>query len=136
MLLPKRYNYAKVEMILGQDAYHAIRPLEFFKTYSKSPPVFVRLPLGWVLSGPMPSASGLTLTGFKAVVEHDFELATRINLWSDMQSYWAIKQVYPCSASNRQNPQSVDRQVVILWVCCGLPMKSNFPTINSLHSSC
>ena len=86
VLPPKSYDYANVEMILGQDAYHAIRPLEYFETDSKSSPVAVRLPLGWVLSGPMPSASGLISTSFKAVVEHDSELATQIKSWYDMES--------------------------------------------------
>ena len=63
----KKYSYADVEMILGQDVFHSIRPLEYFDSDRKDAPVAVRLPLGWVLSGPLPSSSGLYSTCFKAV---------------------------------------------------------------------
>ena len=56
-LKPLRYSYAEVELIIGQDAFHAIRPLEYFETDSKHAPIAVRLPLGWVLSGPLPVSS-------------------------------------------------------------------------------
>ena len=49
-------------MILGQDVFHCIRPLKYFKTDRKNIPIAVRLPLGWVLSGPLPSTSGLIST--------------------------------------------------------------------------
>ena len=112
VLPPKSYDYSNVEMILGQDAYHAIRPLEYFEIDSKSSPVAVRLPLGWVLSGPMPSASGLISTNFKAVVEHDSELATQIKSWYDMESYGAVKQVDPRSASDRRAVEILDQSTV------------------------
>ena len=44
-------------MILGQDDYQAIRPLEYFATDEKCSPFAVRLPISWVLSGPLPSSS-------------------------------------------------------------------------------
>ena len=78
VLLNKTYDYANVEIILGQDVYHAIRPIEYFETESKSSPIAVRLPLGWVLSGPLPSSSGLFSTCFKAVAKQDSELASQI----------------------------------------------------------
>ena len=46
-------------MILGQDVFHVIRPFEYFETDENGTPIAVRNPLGWVLSGPMPSTSGL-----------------------------------------------------------------------------
>ena len=54
-----KYSYADVDMILGQDVFQFIRPLEYFESDSKNAPVTVRLPLGWVLSGPLSSTSGL-----------------------------------------------------------------------------
>ena len=52
---PVNYSYGNIEMILGQDVYHAIRPLEYFAADEKcSSPFVVRLPIGWVLSGPLP----------------------------------------------------------------------------------
>ena len=85
----KTYDYTNVEMILGQDAYHAMRPIEYFETESKFSPVAVRLPLGWVLSGPLPSLSGLISICFKAVAKQDSKLASQIKsnpgmTWSHM----------------------------------------------------
>ena len=71
VLPPKNYDYVKVEMILGLDANHAIHPLKYIETDSKSSTVAVRLPLGWVLSGTMPATSDLFSTCFKAVVEQN-----------------------------------------------------------------
>ena len=102
---------------------------------SKSSPVAVRLPLGWVLGGPMPSASGLISTSFKAVVEHDSELATRIKSWFDMESYGAVKQVDPCSASDRQAVEILDQSEVhekgryfvgMLWCSNEVKLPNNY----------
>ena len=57
----------------------------------------------------MPSASGLISPCFKAIVEHDSELATQTKSWYDMKSHGAIKQVDPRLASDRRNPRSVYR---------------------------
>ena len=62
VLDPVTYSYRDIEMILGQDVYHAIRPLEYFSADEKRSPVAVSLPIGWVLSGPLPSSSCLTST--------------------------------------------------------------------------
>ena len=99
----KRYSYADVEMILGQDVFHSIRPLEYFDSDRKNAPVAVRLPLGWVLSGPLPSSSGLYSTCFKAVAcnkELDSELADQLRSWYDIESYGAYKQVDSRSAAD------------------------------------
>ena len=50
VLDPVRYSYGEIEMILGQDVYHAIRPLEYFSADEKCSPFAVRLPIGY-LSG-------------------------------------------------------------------------------------
>ena len=38
VLDPVKYSYGNIEMILGQDVYHAIRPLEYFAADEKCPP--------------------------------------------------------------------------------------------------
>ena len=83
-------------MILGEDVFPAIRPLEYFDCDRKSAPVAVRLPLGWVLSGPLPSCLGLYSTCFKALAsnkELDSELADQLRSWYDIESHGAYKQV-------------------------------------------
>ena len=87
-------------MILGQDMYHAIRPLDYFASDEKCSPFAVRLPIGWVLSGPLPSSSCLVSTCFKANMEQDWELASQVKPWYDMESYGAPKQVDPRSAAD------------------------------------
>ena len=64
VLDPVQYSYSNVEMILGQDVYHAIRPIEYFESDSKCVPVAVRLPIGWVLSGPLPATSSFISSCF------------------------------------------------------------------------
>ena len=95
VLDPVAYRYGNIEVILGQDVYHAIHPLEYFAADEKCSPFAVRLPIGWVLSGPLPSSSGLVSTCFKANMEQDFELASQVKSRYDMESYGALKQVHP-----------------------------------------
>ena len=64
-----RYSYRNIEMILGQDVYHAIPLLEYFAAEEKCSSFAVRLPIGWVLSGPLPSSLSLVSTCFKAIVQ-------------------------------------------------------------------
>ena len=51
---PIVYSYADVDLIIGQDSFHALRPEEYFKTEAdpNTSPAAVCLPIGWVLSGP------------------------------------------------------------------------------------
>ena len=49
----KGYSYPNVEMILGQDIFHVIRPLEYFGNDRKGTATAVLFPLGWVLGGPL-----------------------------------------------------------------------------------
>ena len=67
VLDPVTYIYKDIGMILGQDVYDAIRPLEYFSANEKRKPVALRLPIGWVLSGLLPSSSCLTSTCFKVI---------------------------------------------------------------------
>ena len=89
-------------MILGQDVFHSISPLEYFESDRKNIPIAVRIPLGWVLSGPLPSTSGLVSTCFKAVThsESDSQLADQLRSWYEMESFAAKKQVDPLSAAD------------------------------------
>ena len=82
-LQPKKpivYNYSDVEMILGQDVFHAIKPLEYFHRGNQNTPVVVRKPIDWVLSGSLPSPIGLRAITFKCNVE-DVALADQVKKW-------------------------------------------------------
>ena len=135
VLDPVTYCYGNVEMILGQDVYHAIRPLEYFAADEKCSPFAVRLPIGWILSGPLPSSSGLVSTCFKANTEQDFELASQVNSWYDMESHGALKQVDPRSAADARAHDILENTTVnngkgydvgMLWAEDNIELPNNY----------
>ena len=121
-----KYSYADVEMSLGQDVFHAIRPLEYFESDRRNTPIAVRLPLGWLLSRPLPSITGLLSTCFKAVTssENVSILADQLRSSYDMESFGAYKQVDSRSAADAQAMKFLEEttfndgcryQVGMLW---------------------
>ena len=135
VLDPVTYCYGNIEMIPGQDVYHAIRPLEYFAADEKYSPFAVRLPIGWVLSGPLPSSSGLVSTCFKANMEQDFELASQVKSWYDMESYGALKQVDPRSSSDARAQEILENTTVhngkrynvrMLWAEDNIELPNNY----------
>ena len=108
-----KYSYTDVKMILGQDVFHAIRPLEYFESDRRNAPVAVRLPLGWVLSGPLLSTTGLFPTCSQAVTqkEHNCTLSDRLRIWYDIESYGAYKQVESRSATNTRATKVLDETI-------------------------
>ena len=97
-------------MIPVEELFHVIRPLEYFETNRKDTPIAVRLPLGWILSGQLPSASGLFSTSFKAVTQigSDFEVTDQVRSWFDMESFGAYRKVQPCSASAARRQKTLE----------------------------
>ena len=119
-----KYSYSDVEMILGQDVFHCIRPLEYFEADRPNTPIAVRSPLGWVLSDPQPT--GLFSTCFKDVAstENDSILAEQLRSWYDIESYGAYKQVDFRSAADARAMKILEEttfndgcryQVGMLW---------------------
>ena len=144
VLDPVTYCYGNIEMILGQDMYHAIRPLEYFAADEKCSPFAVRLPIGWVLNGPLPSSSGLVSTCFKANMEQDFELASQVKSWNDMESYGALQQVDPRSAADARAHDILQNTTVhngkryevgMLWAEDNIELPNNyFSALDQLKS--
>ena len=97
----QNYTYSDVHVILGQDAFAAIRPIEYFDCEQPNTPVAVRLPIGWVLSGPMKSSTCLLSLCFK-VNNSDFDLSEQIRSWYEMDSFAAYKQVDLRSQSDQR----------------------------------
>ena len=135
VLDPIQYSYSNVEMILGQDVYHAIRPIEYFESDSKCAPVAVRLPIGWVLSGPLPATSSFISSCFKIVTEPETDLAEQLKSWYDMESYGAVKEVDPRSSSDRRAVEILEKttfndgkryQVGMLWSKDDLHLQNNY----------
>ena len=95
------YTYSDVHVILGQDASAAIRPIEYFDCEQPNTPVAVRLLIGWVLSGPVPSSTYLLSLCFK-VNNSDLDLSEQIRSWYEMDSFAAYKQVDLRSKSDQR----------------------------------
>ena len=132
-----KYSYADVKMILGQDVFHSIRPLEYFESDRRNTPVAVRLPLGWVLSGPLPSTTGLFSTCVKAVSqkEQDCTLSDQLRSWYDIESYGAYNQVDSRSATDVRATKILDEttyhdgsrcQVGMLWADDEICLPNNY----------
>ena len=106
-----KLSYTEVKMTLGQDVCHAIRLLDYFETDSPKTLFTVRLPFGWVLSGPLPPTTGLFSTCFEAVTqkEHDCTLTER-NQRNVLSLYGAYKQVYSRSATDARTTRYLTKQ--------------------------
>ena len=105
---PVRYNYGDIERILEKDVYQAINPLECVSADEKCLPLTVRLPIGWVLSEPLPSSSSFVSTFFQANVEQNCELAFQVKTWYDMELYGAYKQVGLRSAADARAQERLE----------------------------
>ena len=98
---PIHYKYEEVEIIIGQDFYYAIRPVEYLLGKDSISPCAVRLPIVWVLSGPLPPSLKSNSSYFKCVVE-DMSLADQIKTWYELESHGAFKQVDARSAAEKR----------------------------------
>ena len=110
---PIVYSYADVDLIISQDYSHAIRPEEYFKSEvdPNTSAVAVRLPIGWVLSGPMPTSTGFLSTCFKCNTD-DIELACQIKRWYEIESYGAYKRADSRSAVDKRAAKIFDSFIV------------------------
>ena len=98
---PIHYKYEEVEIIFGQNFYHAIRPVEYLLGEDSISPCAVRLPIGWVLSGPLPPSCKSNSSCSKCVVK-DMSLADQIKTWYQLESNDAFKQVDARSAGDKR----------------------------------
>ena len=137
---PIVYNYSDVEMILGQDVFHAIKPLEYFQGRNQNTPVAVRRPIGWVLSGPLPSPIGVRATTFKCNVE-DVALADQVKKWYELESYGTFKQADPRSSADKRAQKILDSTTIhdgsryivgMLWAADNIYLPDNCYASSSL----
>ena len=85
----KQIDLKKVPIILGQNAYELIRPLEY-KNGGENKPWAVRLPLGWTISGPVPVNELRLSAACHVANEDDLQLAEVVKKWWDMESYGTL----------------------------------------------
>ena len=88
-------------MVLGQTLYHHIPRLGFSHEADRKTPMAVHLPLGWALSGPPPSSSGLLSTCFKCNAEGP-QLVSEFKVWYELEGYGTNKQHGARSAANQR----------------------------------
>ena len=75
-----------MNIILGQNAYELIRPLEY-KNGGVIKPWAVKLPLGWTVSGPVPVSELRFSAACHIANDDDVKLAEVVKKWWDMESY-------------------------------------------------
>ena len=121
-------------MILGQDVFHAIKPLEYFQGGNQNTSVAIRMLTGCILSGPLPSPFGVRVTIFKCKFE-DVALAYQVRKWYELESYGTFEQTDPRSAPDKSAQKILDfatlkdrsRYIVeMLWVEDIFPLFDNF----------
>ena len=131
---PTQYNYEDVEVIIGQDYYHAVRPIEFILGDDKQSLYSVRLPIGWIISGPLPPSVNSASSCFKCVVE-DSSLTDQIKSWYELESYGAFKQVEARTAAdkhalfilNSETSHNGERYLVpMLWIDSNVSLPNNY----------
>ena len=80
---------------------HAIKHLEYFQGRNQKAHVAGSMPIGWVLSGPLPSPIGVRATTFKCSVG-DVALADQVKKCYELESYGAFKQTDPRSSADKR----------------------------------
>ena len=65
------------------------------------------MPIGWILSGPLPLPIGLRVTSFKCNVE-DVALADQVKKRYELESYGTFKQADPRSAADKRAQKNLD----------------------------
>ena len=136
---PIVYNYSDVEIILGQDVFHAIKAFRIPTRRKSKKLVAFRIPFGWVLSGPLPSLIGVRATTFKCNVE-DVALADQVKKWFKLESYGSFKQAVPRAAAEKHSQKFLTlprfmMAVVKMSDCSGLKTTFIFPKTFTLHWS-
>ena len=86
----KQIDLKKVTIILGQNAYELIRPIEY-KNGGENKPWAIKLPLGWTVSGPVPINQLKLSAACHVANDDDMKLAEVVKKWWDMESYGTLK---------------------------------------------
>ena len=82
----KQIDLKRITIILGQNAYELIPPLEY-KNGGENKPWAVNLPLGWTINGPVPVNELRLRAACHVSNEDDVKLAEVVKKWWDMESY-------------------------------------------------
>ena len=124
-----------VQVLLGQDVFSLMRPLEYRYADNKQPWA-VRLPLGWVLSCPVPELLRENCTSHCYHVSvKDANLSNQVKPWLDMEAYATTVQVDPRSSDVKRALQILESstkhngnryQMGLLWKKDSPMLPNNF----------
>ena len=120
-------DYSKIGVILGQDVYSAICRIGY-QTSDNRLPWAVKLPIGWVLSGPLPNCKSLKASvcfassGASVDESVDLDLATQVSKWWALESYASFVSVDPRSKSDKKALETLEKTCVFTGkrYCVGL----------------
>ena len=133
---PIVYKHQDNPLIIGQDAYYAIDPINAFKGDHINNLRAVLLPLGWVLCGATPerTSTSFVATCFKATVE-DLSLAELVKSWYDLESYGSCVQADPHPTADKCANKILERTIVhegerysvgMLWATENVTLPNNY----------
>ena len=98
--LPKiKVSMADVKVILGQDAYHLIRPLEY-NSGDRNEPWVVKTSLGWTVSGALPKPETNCMAASCNLSVSSDPLADQMKDWWNMETYASV-----CDVSGRSKEE-------------------------------
>ena len=123
-----------VKVILGQDAYHLIRPLEY-KSGEKSQPWAIKTALGWTVSGALPKneTSHLSVSCNLSIASDP--LSEQMKKWWDMQTYSSVCNVTGKSKEEKRALSLLEKttrhngqryEIGILWAEDELSLPNNY----------
>ena len=94
-----KVSMADVKVILGQDAYHLIRHLEY-KSGGRDEPWAVKTSLGWTVSGALPKKETKCMAASCNFSVSSDPLADQMKKWWDMETYASV-----CNLSGRSKEE-------------------------------
>ena len=120
-------DYSKIGVLLGHDVYSAICPIGY-QTSDNHLPWAVKLPIVWVLSGPLLNCKSLknsvffTSSGGASVDESaDLDSATEVSKWWALEIYASFVSVDPRSKSDKKVLENLEKNLWLHWkalLCC------------------
>ena len=106
-----RIDVGRVKVILGQDCYSLIRPLEY-RNNGQHKPWAVRTQLGWMVCGPLPADEicecAVVSTNFS---NQESRLAEQLRHWWDLKSYGTQYKVDNRSKEDREALKILEKSI-------------------------
>ena len=109
----KKIDLKDIKVILGQDAYSLIRPLEY-KYCGKNSPWAVKVPLGWTLSGPLPNSERRESSFLSSDSQENQELTEIVRKWWEIESYGTTFQINSRTLEDEKSLEILEKKTLKL----------------------